>query len=53
MFDTVKFLDSEIECEIKIRISDMVGDKINVTFEIDDDLIKIKYAGNLTFIKNI
>lgn len=53
VFDTVKFLDSEIECEIKIRINDMVGDKVNITFDIDDDLIKIKYAGNLTLIKNI
>ncbi|MDO4376000.1 MAG: hypothetical protein Q4C33_02375 [bacterium] len=53
VFDTVKFLDSEIECEIKIRINNIIGDKVNVTFDIDDDLIKIKYAGNLTLIKNI
>lgn len=53
VFDTVKFLDSEIESEIKIRINYMVGDKVNVTFDIDDDLIKIKYVGNLTLIKNI
>lgn len=53
VFDTVKFLDSEIECEIKIRIDNIIGDKVNVIFDIADDLIKIKYAGNLTLIKNI
>ena len=53
VFDTVKFLDSEIECEIKIKINDIKDGKINVNFEVYDDLIKIKYDGNLTLVKNI
>ena len=53
VFDTVEFLDSEIECEIKIKINDIKDGKINVNFDVYDDLIKIKYDGNLTLVKNI
>lgn len=53
VFDTVKFLDSEIECEIRIKINDIKDGKIIVNFEVDDDLIKIKYDGGLTLVNNI
>lgn len=53
VFDTVKFLDSEIECEIRIKINDIKDGKINVNFEVDDDLIKIKYDGSLMLVNNI
>ncbi len=53
VFDTVKFLDSEIECEIRIKINDIKDGKINVNFEVDDDLIKIKYDGSLMVVNNI
>ena len=53
VFDMVKFLDSEIESEIRIKINDIKDGKINVNFEVDDDLIKIKYDGNLMVVNNI
>lgn len=53
VFDTVKFFDSEIECEIIIKINDIKDGKINVNFEVDDDLIKIKYDGSLIVVNNI
>ena len=49
----MKFLDSEIECEIRIKINDIKDDKINVNFEVDDDLIKIKYNGSLMVVNKI
>ena len=49
----MKFLDSEIECEIRIKINDIKDDKINVNFEVDDDLIKIKYDGSLMVVNKI
>ena len=53
VFDMVKFLDSEIESEIRIKINDIKDGKINVNFEVDDDLIKIKYDGSLMVVNNI
>lgn len=53
VFDMMKFLDSEIECESRIKINDIKDGKINVNFEVDDDLIKIKYDGSLMVVNNI
>ena len=46
-------MDSEIESEIRIKINDIKDGKINVNFEVDDDLIKIKYDGSLMVVNNI
>lgn len=52
VFDTVKFLDSEIESEIKVNISKIVGDKVLVKIFVDGKLIKIEYDGFLKIISN-
>lgn len=47
VFDTEKFLDTEIDSKITIKIKDIKDGKIETTFELDDELIRIKYDGYL------
>lgn len=47
VFDTEKFLDTEIESEIIIKLKDIKNSKIEVSFEVDDELIKINFEGYL------
>ena len=53
VFDMIKFFVFVFECEIRIKINDIKDGKINVNFEVDDDLIKIKYDGSLMVVNNI
>ena len=50
MFDTEKFLDTEIESKIIIRLEDIKDNKAKVFFELNDELIKIKFDGYLDVI---
>lgn len=47
VFDTEKFLDNEFESKIILKIKNILEGKIEVFFELDDELIKIKYDGCL------
>lgn len=47
VFDTEKFLDTEIESNIILKIKDKKDNKIETSFELNDKLIKIKYNGLL------
>ena len=47
VYDTKKFLDSEINSAIKIEIKDIKNNKIKTSINLDDELIKIKYSGYL------
>lgn len=51
IFDTIKFLDSEIESEIVVSIKDMEDDSIYISFKVDDELIKVDYDGKIKFIE--
>lgn len=51
IFDTNKFLDSEIESEIVVNIKDMEDDDIYISFKVDDELIKVDYDGQIKFIE--
>lgn len=50
VFDTEKFLDTEIESKIIIRLEDIKDNKAKVFFELNDELIKIKFDGYLDVI---
>lgn len=43
IFDTDKFLDTEIKSKIFIKLKDIKNNKMNVLFELNDKLIKIKF----------
>jgi len=47
IFDTENFLDTEIEGQIVITLGSIVDDKIEASFELDDELIKVKFDGYL------
>lgn len=47
LFDTEKFLDTEIEGEIIVNVLTIENDKLKVMFEVNDELIKIMYDGYL------
>lgn len=51
VFDTEKFLDTEIESNIIITLKEIKDNKVEVSFEVNDKLIKIRYDGflNLDF----
>ncbi len=51
VFDTDKFLDTEIESRINLKLEDIRDNKFKVNFEINDALIKIKFDGVLNVIK--
>ncbi len=48
VYDTKKFLDTEIESKILVKLKEIIDDKVKVIFELNDDLIKIKFDGFLT-----
>lgn len=47
VFDTYKFLDTEIESKIILKVKNILESKIKVFFELNDELIKVKYDGYL------
>lgn len=47
LFDTEKFLDTEIEGEIIVNVLTIENDKLKVMFGVNDELIKIMYDGYL------
>lgn len=47
IFDTEKFLDTEIESNIILKIKGIRDNKVETFFELNDELIKIKYSGFL------
>lgn len=55
VFDTEKVLDTEIEGNIVLQIKGIKDNKVETFFELNDELIKIKYNGfldlNLRYIK--
>ena len=51
--DTKKYLDSEIESEITVEIKNLTDEKIGVSINVDDDLIKIKYEENMKLIERL
>ena len=51
--DTKKYLDSEIESEITVEVMDLANCKLAVSINVDDDLIKIKYDGNMKLIEKL
>lgn len=52
-YDTEKFLDTEIEEKIIIKLKDIKDDKVEAYFELNDELIKIKYDGYLNINSEI
>lgn len=53
VFDTEKFLDTEIESNIIIKFEDIKDNKVRVSFELNDELIKIKYTGYLDIVNKL
>lgn len=53
VFDTEKFLDTEIESNIIIKFEDIKDNKVKVSFELNDELIKIKYTGYLDIVNKL
>ncbi len=53
VFDTDKFLDTEIESKIIIKLGDIKDNKVKVFFELNDELIKIKFDGYLDIINRL
>ena len=51
VYDTEKFLDSEIDTPIKVKIGFKEGNKINASFEVKHELINIYYEGKLDIVK--
>lgn len=53
VFDTEKFLDTEIKSNIVIKLKEIKDNKVNTYFEVNDELIKVKFDGflKLDFIK--
>ena len=47
VFDTEKFLDTEIEDTIIIELKNIKNNKLKTFFEVNDELIKIKFDGYL------
>ena len=50
VYDTEKFLDTEIESEIIVDVGNIENNQLKVMFEVDDELIKIKYDGYLDIV---
>lgn len=53
VFDTEKFLDTEIESNIIIKFEDIKDNKVKVSFELNDELINIKYTGYLDIVNKL
>lgn len=52
-FDTEEYFDTGIESNIVIKLKEIKDNKVKTYFEVDDELIKVKFDGflNLDFIK--
>lgn len=50
IYDTTKFLDTEIESKITLKLKSIIANKIEANIEIKDKLINIKYEGHLDII---
>ena len=53
VYDTEKFLDTEIDEPIIINIGNKEGNKINVSFKISHELINIEYEGKLNIVDKL
>lgn len=53
VFDTEKFLDTEIDSNIVIKFEDIKDNKVKVSFELNDELINIKYTGYLDIVNKL
>ena len=51
VFDTENFYDSEIENPINLSLKNIKDNKFEVEFEVNDELIKIKYNGYLNIVE--
>lgn len=49
VFDTEKFIDTDIESKIVVSLKEIKANKVHVIFEVNDELIKIKFDGFLNF----
>ena len=49
MFDTEKFIDTDIESKIVVSLKEIKANKVHAIFEVNDELIKIKFDGFLNF----
>ena len=47
IFDTEKFLDTEIESDVILTLSDLKDNKVFAKIELNDELIKLNYEGYL------
>lgn len=52
-FDTNKFLDTEIESNIYLELSDIKNNKIRVIIRLDDELLNIIFNDYLDFTEKI
>lgn len=50
IFDTEKFLDTEIESEVMLKLENISDNKIETVLEVNDELIKIKFQDYLDII---
>lgn len=50
VFDTKKFLDSEIESNITFKLKELMNNKVETFFELNDELIKIKFNDFLNYV---
>ena len=48
VFDTNKFLDTEIDGKLLVRFGNLNNNKVYAFMEVNDDLISIKYDGYLS-----
>ncbi len=49
VYDTKEFLDTQIESNVVIKLKEIKDNKVEVFFEVNDELIKIKFDGYLNF----
>jgi|GEM_PF-5261155 len=47
VYDTENFLDTEIESEVILKLKNVIDNKIEASFEVNDELINIKFDGYL------
>lgn len=47
IYDTTKFLDTEIDSEIKLKLNNIIDNKVKAYIELNDELIKINFDGYL------
>ena len=52
VFDTDRFIDSEIESDIILKIDDIAYDKLHASFLVNDSIIKIKFEDYLDIVND-